>query len=279
MTKAAEEAGVTIRCGADVNTLKIIKRRAMAAVLEGGEEIEARAFVSALDARRTLVDLVPWSELRPDFIRRIGQFRSQGASARVLVALDRAPKLDIARDAPDLACGPISIVRSMRALSTAYDTWRAGTLGDELPVTLRFFTHLRAAPLGKAVLTATVSGVPSALVDGAWTEGKRGQLVNRVLAAAETVSPGISDTVLAYAAYVPSDCAQALGITAGDLDGGEVAPDQVFDFRPVREWSNGRTPIAGLYLGGPSSSPSPFFTGLAGVRAARVAIGDLGGRA
>jgi phytoene dehydrogenase-like protein len=65
-----------------------------------------------------------------------------------------------------------------------------------------------------------------------------------------------------------------LGLTLGDLDGGELAPDQMLGFRPFPDWAPGRTPVAGLYLGGVSAAPSPFFTGLAGDRAARALLQD-----
>jgi phytoene dehydrogenase-like protein len=276
MAQAARAAGATIRCSADVTELKIVKHRAVAAVLAGGEEVEARSILSALDVKRSFLNLVAWKELPGDLTRRVGQFRMHGAAARVLVALDRVPDLPFARDEPDAVRGSIHVAPSQRSLSLAHDSWRAGVLAETLPATLRLFTHPRTAPLGKAVMTATLSGVPSRLFDGAWTAEKRARLVKIALAAAEQAAPGIERLVLSHQVLVPGDFEQALGLTDGDLDGGELAPDQVLGFRPFPEWSDGRTPIRGFYLGGPSSAPSPFFAGAAGVRAANAVIADLG---
>jgi phytoene dehydrogenase-like protein len=76
---------------------------------------------------------------------------------------------------------------------------------------------------------------------------------------------------------VGADVEQALGATEGDLDGGEIAADQILDSRPVRgaEWRDSRTPIASLFLAGRSSGASPFLLGASGSLAARAIIADL----
>jgi phytoene dehydrogenase-like protein len=68
-----------------------------------------------------------------------------------------------------------------------------------------------------------------------------------------------------------------LGATGGDFEGGEFAPDQALEFRPFGgvEWQDGRTLIAALYLGGPSSAASPFLLGASGERAALALLADL----
>jgi phytoene dehydrogenase-like protein len=275
MAQAAEAAGVTIRTGVDVTGLKIAKDRAIAAVVGDREEIEARAILSALDVKRSFLSLVTWSDLPAEFVRRVGRYRMHGGMARVLFALSRVPKFAFAKEASDTACGPIHVTPSIRALSLAHDSWRAARLGEALPVTLRLFTGLRAAPLGGAVLTATVSGVPSRMFDGAWTPEKSEQVMKLALAAAEQASPGIGQLVAGHKVLVAADFETALGATDGDLDGGELAPDQVLSFRPFPEWNAARTPLRAFYLGGPSSAPAPFFTGAAGVRAATIVVADM----
>jgi len=79
---------------------------------------------------------------------------------------------------------------------------------------------------------------------------------------------------------VGSDYEQALGATDGDLEGGELAPDQALGFRPFgdTQWQDGRTPVLGLYLGGASSACSPFLLGVSGERAAYAVIADFQAR-
>lgn len=275
MAQAAEAAGVTIRTSAEVTGLKVVKRRAMAVAI-AGEEIEARAILSALDVKRSFLNFVVWSDLPGDFARRVKRFRMRGAAARVLFALDGVPRLRLAEQFADAARGPIHVVPSLRALSVAYDAWQGAELtADALPVTLRIFSDLRAAPLGKAVMTATVSGVPPKPFDGLWTDERRNAIAKIALDAAERASPGIAKLVLAQSVLAPADMESQLGITEGDLDGGDMAPDQVLGFRPFPDWNEGRTPLRGYYLGGSSSAPSPFFAGMGGVRAAGALLADM----
>ena len=80
---------------------------------------------------------------------------------------------------------------------------------------------------------------------------------------------------MASEAIIAPDIEAVLGATRGDLDGGEIAPDQVLGFRPFADWRDGRTPVDGLYLGGPSAAPAPFFLGASGARAAAALIADF----
>jgi phytoene dehydrogenase-like protein len=97
------------------------------------------------------------------------------------------------------------------------------------------------------------------------------------LAAAERAMPGVASRVLAQHVLAGPDFEAQLGATAGDLDGGELAPDQVLDYRPFgdADWQDGRTPFQGLYLGGPSSAASPFLLGASGERAALAMLADF----
>ncbi len=68
---------------------------------------------------------------------------------------------------------------------------------------------------------------------------------------------------------------EALSATAGDLAGGEIAPDQMFAFRPAspkparaRRWTGSISP-------GPSSAAGPLATGAAGTVAAEALLADL----
>jgi phytoene dehydrogenase-like protein len=276
LVEVATQAGVVIRCDAEVTEIGVKRGRATG-ILVGSEDIDARAFLSTLDVKRTMLGLIASSELPASVVKRVGHFRMAGQGARVLFALDAAPDFALAREIPDAASGPIHVLGSMKALTAAHELWRAGRLADAPPVTLRLpgFADPRLAPIGKAVMTATISAVPSRM-SGGWEEPRREQLGTIALAAAERAIPGVTSLVLAQHVIVGTDVEQTLGATEGDLDGGEIAADQVLDSRPLRgaEWRDGRTPIASLFLAG-SSPASPFVLGAAGERAARAIIADL----
>ena len=273
----ARKAGAVIRCDARITEIGVKRGRAIAIVV-GREEISARAFLSTLDVKRTMLGLIASSELPQPVAKRVGYFRMAGQAARVLFALDAPPDLSFSRDSPDAASGPIHVLGSMKALTLAHDLWSAGRMVDEPLVTLRLpsLADPRLAPIGKAVMTATISAVPCRM-SGSWEVPRREQLGTIALAAAERAMPGITSLVLAQQVIVGADFEEGLSATEGDLDGGEIAADQILDSRPLRgaEWRDGRTPIARLFLAGPSSGASPFLLGASGSLAARAIIADL----
>ena len=280
LAAAAQAAGATLRTDAQMSEIVVKERRVTTLVLGGGEEIEARAVLSSLDLKATFLGLIRWSDLDEDALKRLGQFRIVGQAARVLIALDTAPDFTFAREHPDGVQGPIHLVASLQALNRAYNSWRSGVLDDTPPITLRLPSAAdpRLAPIGKAVMTATISAIPSRLFDGDWTPAKRERLAALALQAAERVAPGILGRVVGLRTIVGPDIESELGATAGDLDGGEIAPDQMFGFRPFggdADWADGRTPIHGLYLGGSSAAPAPFLLGAAGERAGLAILSDL----
>jgi phytoene dehydrogenase-like protein len=281
LVRAVQGAGGQIRCLANVSDVRLSKRRlgrsrAVSVRLEN-EEITARAVLSTLDAKKTFLSLFDWKTLPRAQVKQAAQFRVRGQSARVLFALDAPPQFPFAREAPDAARGPIHVVSSLESMSQAYDSWRAGTLPEQVPVSLRVpsLADPRLAPAGKAVMTATLSAIPARLFDGPWTPDKRALLVKTALAAADAAAPGTSEHVLASHVIVAPDIEEALGLTEGDLDGGELSPDQAFSFRPWPGMDGGRTPIAGFYLAGSSAPPSSYLTGASGQRAALTILSDL----
>jgi phytoene dehydrogenase-like protein len=281
LTRVAEAAGATIRCNAEVSDVQLVRsalgfRRATGVVV-GTEEIMVRAVLSTLDAKRSFLSLFDWKGLPQKLVKQAAQFRVRGQSARVLFALDAPPSFSFAREMPDTACGPIHIVPSLEAMSQAHDSWRAGALPEQPHITLLVpsLSDPRLAPPGKAVMTATLGAIPAHLFDGPWTPDKRALLVKAALAAAETAAPGVSGSVLANQVIVAPDIEAVLGLSDGDLDGGELTPDQALSFRPWPGMAGGHTAVSGFYLAGPSAAPSPFLTGASGQRAALTLLADL----
>jgi len=281
LARVTQEAGAVIRSGAEVSDVRAARNlfggRRATAVVVGAEEVAARAVLSTLDAKRSFLSLFDWKQLPTSLVKQAGQFRIRGQSARVLFALDAIPAFPLAQDAPELARGPIHVLSSLETMSQASDSWRAGALPDNPPVTLHVpsLADPRLAPAGKAVMTATISAVPAHLFDGPWTADKRAAVVKRALKAADQVAPGTSARVLASDVVVATDVEAALALSDGDLDGGELSPDQALSFRPWQSCSGSRTPIAGFYLAGPSAAPSPFLTGASGQHAALTILADL----
>src|SRR5258706_1478773 len=120
----ARRAGAVIRCDAEVTEIEVKRGRA-AGIAVRGQSIDARAFLSTLDVKRTLLGLIASSELSETVAKRVGHFRVAGQAARVLFALDAPPSFPLWRETPDAASGPIHVLGSMKALTAAHELWRA----------------------------------------------------------------------------------------------------------------------------------------------------------
>jgi phytoene dehydrogenase-like protein len=228
-------------------------------MLADGSRLEAGAIISTLDFKRTFLGLFRWSDLPPGLLRDTGAWRMEGARARLLLALEAPPGFR----------KPIFVAESWCDGLSARAAFRQGVApkaGPMLvdPVSAR---DPSLAPAGKAVVTLTLSCIPAQLFDGPWTAEKREKLLSQALA---RLAPLNLPRVIAAATILPPDIEEALGVTAGDLDGGALAPDQMLAFRP-----GPRTPVPGLYLAGPSSAAGPLGLGAAGIAAAVAVMTDL----
>ena len=273
---AAEEAGAEITCGLEATDIKRKARRVTGVGLADGSEIAARAVISTLDLKRTFLSLFSWSELPRAVVDRVGAFRPAPGTARLLVALEAPPDSPAGTDAFALR-GPIHVAPDAVALDDAYRAWRRSAVPERPPAMLRLVSAVdpSLAPDDAATLTVTLGAIPHTPFDGAWTHEKRDRLRDTALAAVETVWPGVAKRVLGLELIVPPDVEHMLGVSGGDLTGGELAADQMLGFRPFADCRGSRTPVEGLYLAGPSSALGPLATCAAGVAAARAVMADF----
>lgn len=268
----ATEAGAEIACGVEILGIRRAKARAARLALGDGSEIEARALISTLDLKQTFLSFFAWNDLPEPVVKRAGLFRMGSGAGRVLFALDAPPELP-----SHVLRSPLHVMPDGACFTAAAAAAQAGLVPDNPPLTLRFgsATDPGLAPAGKAVMTATLCGIPYRLFDGAWTREKRDLLRDRAIAAAEAVLPGIGGRVLAAQVTVPPDMEEALGATEGDLVGGEIASDQMLGFRPWLDGTAPRTPVDGLYLAGPSTAAGVVASCASGVFAARAVLADM----
>ncbi len=271
---AAEEAGAEITCGLEATDIKRKGRRVCGVGLADGSEVEARAIISTLDLKRTFLSLFTWSELPRALVDRVGGFRPAPGTARLLVALESPPDYPAVAEA---LRGPIHVAPDAAALDDAYRAWRRSAVPERPPMMLRLVSAVdpSLAPDGAATLTVTLGAIPHTPFDGSWTREKRDRLRDAALAAMESVLPGTVKRVLGSELIVPPDMEHMLGVSGGDLSGGELAPDQMLGLRPFADCRGTRTPVEGLYLAGPSSALGPLATCAAGVAAAHAVMADF----
>ena len=99
LARAARALGAEIRLESPV--ANVITGRATGVALADGTEFYAPVVVSALDPRRTFLELVEPRELPTDLVDTIERFRFQGTSAKVNFALDAPPRFPALGDRTD----------------------------------------------------------------------------------------------------------------------------------------------------------------------------------
>ena len=277
LADSARAAGAELACGREVTDIRCARERCRSLALSDGTELAARAVISTLDLNRTFLTLFGWSALPKPVVKQTGHFRTAAMTARLLVALGAMPAAAAKNVPHGFLRGTIQVAPDIRGLIAAHAAWQADTIAERLPLALRFdsVTDPGLAPIGAATMTVTIGAAPHVLFDGVWSREKRDTLVARVLAQIEEVFPGLSSSIVGSELFAPPDVEDALGATSGDLDGGEIAPDQMFAFRPFADRKSPYTPVEGLYLAGPSAAAAPLGGCVAGAVAAEAVIADL----
>ncbi len=259
LEQRARRLGVELRLRQEVSEVLLADGRA-AGVAAGDERVAARAVISTLDFKRTVLGLFRWADLPPALLREAGSWRQDGTRARILLALEASPSFTRPFFVPDASSSEGVSARAQ---------FRHGVIPANPPMLVDPVSARDPSltPPGRATVTLTLGCIPARLFDGVWTEEKRQSLLSRALARLEPLG---LPRVLAAATIVPPDIESALGLTGGDLDGGALAPDQMLDFRP-----GPRLPVRRLYLAGSSSAAGPLGLGAAGIAAAVAVMTDF----
>jgi len=279
LAESAKQAGAEIRTDAEVQHIRIKDGAVSGVVLCGGEEIAVEAIVSGVDPKRTFFHLIDPSQLDPTFANRIKNFRSNGALAKVNLALGGLPTfsaLDPTEGFLEALSGRIHIGPEIDYLERAFDASKYGEFSKApyLDVTIPTILDPELAPEGKHVLSACVQFAPYKLKEGNWDLSRRelGATVIRTLAA---YAPNLPSLVEGMQVITPKDLETSYGFTGGHIFHGELALDQLFTMRPVLDWARYKTPIRGLFLCGSGTHPGNGLTGVSGANAAREIIHAL----
>lgn len=278
LSSAAKSAGAEVRTGAAVERVIVRDGAAAGVVLEGGEEVSARAVVSNADPRQTLLGLVDPTELDPGFLQQLRGYRSKGSAAKLNLALERLPDFTALKDADPSASlsGRIHIGPDIDYIERAFDAAKYGDFSPEpyMDVTIPTLTDPSLAPAGRHVLSVYVQYVPYDLKEGDW-DARGEEFGNRVVETLSTYAPGLADLITDGQLITPRDLEDEYGLTGGHPLHGEPSLDQFYTFRPLIGWAQYRTPIRGLYLCGAGTHPGGGVTGAPGANASREILKDL----
>lgn len=283
LAAAVQAAGGEIRTDAEVSAITSHDGRATGVVLAEGDEITARAVVSGLDPKKTLVDLVDPVAIGPSLGWRAGNYRTPGVVAKVNLVLDGTPTFPAAGDDPGPRLrGRILVTPGIDAMERAFDASKYGRISDE-PIIEATIPSLAdpslvagAAP-GTQVMSVIAQYAPYALRDGDWDE-RREALGDAVIARLDEVAPGIGGSIRARQVLTPLDLERDYGLTGGHPLHGEPSLDQFFLWRPLLGHARYRVALDGLYLCGSGAHPGGGVTGGPGQNAAPEIGRELGRR-
>jgi phytoene dehydrogenase-like protein len=277
LASAARNLGVEIRIGTKVEKIESDENRAAKVLLRSGEEITARAIVSNADPRTTFLKLVDPVFLDPSFLVKIRNYRAQGVSAKINLALSGLPSFSgINEESLDKLSGRIHIGPDIDYLERAFDAAKYGDYSRQpyLDITIPSMLDPTLAPAGAHVMSIYVQYAPYKLKDGDWNS-RRAEFADNVVDVLSNYAPNLKELILARQVITPLDLEETYGMSGGHIHHGEQSLDQFFTFRPLIGWAQYRTPIKGLYLCGAGTHPGGGVTGGPGANAAREIIKDF----
>lgn len=277
LCRAAEAAGAEIRCGVPVEAIEPCAGGGAAVRLADGHRLHGRAVLSNATPEVTFRGLLGAADLPPAFEQAVSAIDYGSASVKINLALSELPDFTAARpgtEAEALCRGTVHVGPDMDGMERAWAEARAGEPCEQpiIEMTVPSVVDASLAPPGRHVAQLFVQYAPYA-PRGGWAE-HRDAFLDRVLAAVDAWSPNFSRSVLRAQMLTPPDLEQRFGLTGGNIFHGAMHPHQLYAGRPVAGWSDGRTPVPGVYLCGAGIHPGGGVTGLPGRNAAHAVLAD-----
>jgi phytoene dehydrogenase-like protein len=274
MASAAKAAGAEIRCDAQVARLLVKDGRAVGVTLMNGDEILATQVASNLDPKRTFLKLLDPNALPPEFAGTIRNFRCEGISAKINLAVKGLPNFTAMPEAE----GPhhkatMHICPSMDYVEKAWDDAKYGRPSERpmLEMTCPTLYDPSLAPPGRHIIGIFLQYAPYTLRDASW-DTLRDPFFKRVLNIIDEYAPRFSSQIEHAELLTPVDLEKRYFITGGNIFHGEMAIDQMFSMRPAARYANYKTPVESLFLCGSGAHPGGGVMGAPGHNAAMAML-------
>ena len=263
LENCARRAGVELMSSARVERIIVDGGRAAGVMLATGEVFRARAVLSSLDQRRTLLELVPPARLGFDAAASVPE-PSKTAFAKVNLALGSPPPFAGLKLA-DLR-GRLIIADRPESASEVKGASLTGELAPTLVMeaTVPTAADPSLAPAGSHILSVLLPLLPT-LPKGGW-DALKAALRKQTLGSLESFAPGLKDRVLAAEVLSPDDIA----LRYGSIPAAPSGASRLLESYAQRV----RTAVPGLYLCGGDAEPVDTISGRAGRIAAAYALAD-----
>jgi len=275
LARAAQAFGAEIKLDAGVSQVITRNGEAVGVALENGDELYAKRVVSALDPRRTFLQLVEPRELPTDLVDAIKKYKFQGVSAKVNFALDGLPDFPPLTGQTDIFRGFLNIAPSIDYIERAFDEAKYGDFSKKpyIDACIQSTLDPDMSPPGKHVLSCFVQYCPYELKNSDW-DSEKDNLGDTVQKTLSTYFPDFNNLVLHREVVTPLDIERTVGLSEGNIFAGEFLAPQMYFFRPAPGWNQYRTPIQGYYQCGSGTHPGGCVIGGPGRLAAQQILGD-----
>lgn len=285
LSSAACEAGAHIVTNAEVAQVLIDENTGTASgvILADGKEIRSSIILSNATPYKTFVELVPAAILPEEFLQAIKNCDYSSATTKINVAVDKLPQFYCCATDTD-GPGPQHIgtihigSESMEEIDLAYRDAVNGIPSRRplIEMTIPSVLDKTISPPGKHVINLFIQYTPFKLTEGSWEEPTiRESFAQRCFSLIDEYAPGFSSSIIAYDMLTPPDLERVIGLTGGNIFHGSMKLDSLFLSRPVKGWSDYRTPLKGLYLCGSGTHPGGGVMGAPGRNAASVVLQDI----
>lgn len=278
LARSLQASHGTIRTGARVESVLVENRRASGVRLVGGEELRAKAVVTACNVKYALQELVPTGALTR---------REEVQANRIPIAASRATsfKIDFALKAPirlskhqawrkddvDLRKPGLCWVNYDQHV-TAWDDCANGRLPNPLPsfVLLPTAVDPTQAPAGQDTLWYW-SGIAPSHPQEPWTTLKE-RATREVLQDMGQYFDDVEGITIARRVMSPDDLAERFTVPHGNVYHVDTGISRFGPFRPSERFSGFTTSIDNLFLSGGGMHPSAGIAGIPGQLAARTVL-------
>ncbi len=274
MASAAKQAGAEIRCATPVTRISVKENRAIGVTLKNGDELEAKQIASNLDPKRTFLKMLDTKTLDSEFVSSIQNFRCEGISAKINLAVKALPNFKAlpGASAPHHKA-TMHICPSMDYVEKAWDDAKYGKPSERpmLEMTCPTLYDPSLAPAGRHIIGIFLQYAPYTLRNGSWDD-LRDPFFKRVLRIIDDYAPGFSGGIEHAELLTPVDLERRYSITGGNIFHGEMAIDQMFSLRPAARYANYKTPVENLFLCGSGAHPGGGVMGAPGYNAAMAML-------
>jgi phytoene dehydrogenase-like protein len=253
LASAVRALGGEIRSGVEVERIEVDTYTCKGVVLSSGEEIVAKAVISAADPKHTFLSLVGAVHLPPEFVWHVQSIKMRGSVAKVHLLTDGKHGI------PD---GTVALAPSILYLERAHDAAKYGQISAH--------PYLEVTTSGN-VVSIHFQYAPYHLQAGEWST-VRGTLETLAVETLSQFFPNLRSSISNLKSLTPLDLEETYGLTEGDLNHGQLMMDQFMFMRPIPGWSNHKTPVNNLYLSGSGVHGGGGISGAAGRNAARVVL-------